>query len=249
MMKMIRVFNDYETLSQAAAKMFVDLTDQAIKTNGRFNVALSGGNTPQRLYEILATDPFREKIHWEAVHVFWGDERCVPAGDPRSNALMAQQILLRHVPVPKIHIHPILGDLPAALAATDYETELRNFFGKQPPVFDLILLGLGDNAHTASLFPHTFVLSEKERWVDAVYVAEQSMFRVTMTAPLINQAGEVIFMVSGADKAAALQSVLEGAYHPHEYPAQLIRPNGAHPIWLVDKAAAHKLVLETVEAA
>ena len=246
---MIRVFNDYEALSLAAAEMFVDLAKQAIISNGQFSVALSGGNTPHRLYETLATDPFREKVHWEAVHVFWGDERCVPLADPRSNFLMARHTLLDHVPIPADQIHPILGDLPAALAATHYETELQKFFGKQPPVFDLILLGLGDNAHTASLFPHTPVLSEKERWVDKVYVAEQSMYRVTLTAPLINQAKAVIFLVSGADKAEALQSVLEGAYHPHEYPAQLIHPNGTHPIWLVDKADAHKLIPETVEPA
>jgi 6-phosphogluconolactonase len=246
---MIRIFNDYESLSQAAAKMFADLTNQAIDSRRSFSVALSGGSTPKRLYEILAKEPYLEQVHWEAMHVFWGDERCVPAGDPRSNARMAQQILLNHVPIPANQIHPILGDLPAALGATHYETTLRDYFGNRPPVFDLILLGLGDNAHTASLFPHTSVLNEKERWVDAVYVAEQSMYRVTLTAPVINQAQEVIFLVSGAEKASALQGVLEGPHHPNEYPAQLIHPNGAHPIWLVDKAAAHKLVPETVEPA
>jgi len=246
---MIRIYNDYEELSQAAAELFVDLAARAIKSNRRFSVALSGGSTPQRLYEILASESFREKIRWECVYVFWGDERCVPLDDPRSNFLMARRTLLNYVFLPADHIHPIFGDLPAAMAANNYEIVLQNFFGKQPPVFDLILLGLGENAHTASLFPNTPVLGEKERWVNDVYVAEQSMFRVTMTAPLINQARAVIFLVSGADKATALQNVLEGAYHPHEYPAQLIQPNGAHPIWLVDKAAAHKLIPETVEPA
>ena len=246
---MIRVFNDLEALSQAAAKTFADLAKQAVASRGRFSVALSGGNTPHRLYEILATPPYQKQVPWEATHVFWGDERCVPTNDPRSNFLMAQQTLLSHVPIPEDHVHPILGDLPAALAATDYETELRDFFADQPPVFDLILLGLGENAHTASLFPHTSVLVESERWVSKIYVAEQSMYRVTMTAPLINQAREVIFLVSGVEKASALQSVLEGAYHPNEFPAQFIHPNGVHPTWLVDKAAAHKLVEETVEPA
>lgn len=246
---MIHVFNDYESLSQAAAEMFVNLANQAIDSNGRFSVALSGGSTPHRLYETLSTNSFREKVRWNAVHVFWSDERCVPMDDPRSNFLMARRTLLDHVPVQPDHVHPILGDLPAALAATHYETTLQDFFEEQAPVFDLILLGLGENAHTASLFPHTSVLDEKERWVGEVYVAEQSMYRVTMTVPLINQAREVIFLVSGANKAPALQDVLEGAYHPHEYPAQLIRPNGAHPVWLVDKSAAHKLVEETIEPA
>ena len=246
---MIRIFNDLEALSQAAAEIFADLANRAIIERGRYSVALSGGHTPRRLYEILADSPYREQIHWEAVHIFWGDERCVPADDPRSNTHMARQTLLNHVPVPANHIHPILGDLPAALAVSHYEAALQDFFGVQPPTFDLILLGLGENAHTASLFPHTSVLGESERWVSEVYVTEQSMYRITMTAPLINQAKEVIFLVSGTEKASALQSVLEGAYRPHEFPAQLIHPNGAHPIWLVDKAAAHKLVPETVEPA
>jgi 6-phosphogluconolactonase len=246
---MIRIFDDLEALSQAAAKMFMDLSNDAIALHGRFSVALSGGNTPHHLYEILAGVPYHDKIDWEDIHVFWSDERCLPADDPRNNSQMARQALLNHVPVPKSHVHPILSDLPVALAAARYEAELGEFFGVQLPVFDLILLGLGENAHTASLFPHSPALDEKEHWVDGVYVAEQSMYRVTMTAPFINQAKEVIFLVSGAQKASALQSVLEGAYHPHEYPAQLIRPNGAHPIWLVDKAAAHKLVEEIVEPA
>jgi 6-phosphogluconolactonase len=246
---MIRVFNDLEALSLAAAEMFAELANQAIATRGRFCVALSGGNTPRRLYEVLANTPVQERIHWESVHVFWGDERCVPADDPRSNFRMARKILLNHVPVPANQIHSIQGDLSPALAAAQYETELRDFFKDQPPVFDLVLLGLGENAHTASLFPHTLVLDEKEHWVKEVFVAEGGMYRVTLTAPLINQAKEVIFLVNGVDKALALQSVLEGAYQPHELPAQLIRPNGAHPIWLVDKAASHKLVPETIEPA
>lgn len=246
---MIRIFNDLETLSLAAAEMLAEMANQAVATRGRFCVALSGGNTPRRLYEILANAPFRGRIPWELVYVFWGDERCVPDDDPRNNARMARETLLDLIPVPANHIHPIRGDLSPALAATQYETDLRTFFGNQPPVFDLILLGLGENAHTASLFPRTPVLDEKERWVKEVYVAKQGMNRVTLTAPLINQARDVIFLVSGADKALALQNVLEGAYQPHKLPAQLIRPNGAHPIWLVDKAASHKLVAETVEPA
>lgn len=246
---MVQIFNDLENLSQAAAEMFAELATRASASQGRFSVALSGGHTPRRLYEILAGAPYHDQICWEDVYIFWGDERCLPADDPRSNSQMARQTLLNHVPIPASHIHPILGDLPAALAATHYEAELRDFFRVPPPAFDLILLGLGENAHTASLFPHTAVLGESERWVSDVYVAEQSMYRVTITTPLINQAREVIFLVSGAEKASALQSVLEGAYQPHEYPAQLIHPNGAHPTWLVDKAAAHKLTVETIEPA
>lgn len=241
---MVHIFKDLDELSRAAAEMFVDLVNQSIAAHGRFSLALSGGQTPRQLYGILAEAPFRERIHWQAVHIFWGDERCVPANDPRSNALMAQEALLNHVPVPSSQIHSVQGDLLPAQAAEQYEAKLRDFFGEQPPVFDLILLGLGDNGHTASLFPHTPVLDEKKRWVAEVYVAEQEMYRVTFTAPLINQAHQVIFLVSGAEKALALREVLEGAYRPQQYPAQLICPASSHPIWLVDKAAGHKLAIE-----
>jgi 6-phosphogluconolactonase len=247
MLSTIRVFDDLETLSQAAADIFVEIAGQSIASRRRFSVALSGGNTPRRFYEILASVSFRDRIQWGAVHVFWGDERCVPESDLRSNARMARQSLLDHVPIPAKNIHPMRGELPPADAAAQYESELRQFFGDQPPVLDLVLLGLGDNAHTASLFPHTLVLDEKERWVSEVYITEQDMYRVTLTAPLINQAAQVVFLVSGAEKASALQSVLEGAYQPDEYPAQLIHPNRANPIWLVDQSVGHKLALPVKE--
>lgn len=245
----VRIFKDLEGISQAAAVLFADLAAEAIAESGRFSVALSGGSTPRRLYELLAARPYRDQIQWQAVHFFWGDERCVPADDPRSNFRMAREALLDHVLAPAENIHPIQGDLPPEQAAAQYETGLRKFFGDQPPVLDLILLGMGDNAHTASLFPHTHVLNEKKRWVAEAYVAEQGMYRVTLTAPLINQARQVVFLVSGAEKAFALQNVLEGAYQPQEFPAQLIHPNGAHPIWLLDKAASHKLMVEKNEEA
>jgi 6-phosphogluconolactonase len=245
---MIRVFKDLEGVSQAAARIFADIADQATASRGRFSVALSGGQTPRRLYEILSTLPLRDQIHWETTHIFWGDERCVLANDPRCNAWMARQVLLNRVPIPADNIHPIQGDLPPEQAAVQYESALRKYFGNQSPVFDLVLLGMGDNAHTASLFPHTPVLDEKERWVSNVHVPGQDMDRVTMTAPLINQADQVVFMVSGMEKAHALQSVLEGIYQPHDFPAQLIRPNGGHPIWLVDRPASHKLSVETEDS-
>lgn len=246
---MIRIFNDYESLSRGAAAVVVDLADQAIEARGRFSIALSGGHTPKRTYEILASEPLRKNVNWESVQVFWGDERCVPPDDPRNNARIAWETFLASVPIPKGQIHPVQSDLPPAKAAARYESELKSFFGEHPPVFDLILLGLGENAHTASLFPHTPVLNEKNSWAAEVYITALDMYRVTLTAPLINQAREVVFLVSGAEKAPALQNVLEGAYHPHDYPAQLIRPNGAHPTWLVDKAAAHKLVTLKIESA
>jgi 6-phosphogluconolactonase len=244
---MIRIFNDLEALSQAAAELFTVQSRQAGLICGRFSVALSGGETPRRLYEILATKPYRERIHWNKVHVFWSDERCVPANDPRSNARMARETLLNHVPIPPENIHPIVCDQSPQQAASLYEKELKGFFSTQNPNFHLVLLGLGGNGHTASLFPHTPVLNDKEKWVSDVYVKELDMYRVTFTAPFINQASQVVFLVSGADKAQVLEEVLEGSYRPHELPAQLIRPNGIHPTWLVDRGASHKLTMSEEE--
>ncbi len=238
---MIRVYNDLEALSQAAAELFTLQSRVASLVCGRFTVALSGGETPRRMYEILAGPPYTDRIHWKEVHVFWSDERCVPGDDPRNNSLMARHALLDHVPIPPENIHPILCDVSPPQAAIAYEKELQEFFSTSNPNFHLVFLGLGTNGHIASLFPHTSVLNEKERWVTDVYVKELEMFRVTFTAPYINQAGQVAFLVSGADKAQVLEDVLEGPYQPAELPAQLIRPAGFHPLWLVDKAASHKL--------
>ncbi|MDD2922853.1 MAG: 6-phosphogluconolactonase [Anaerolineales bacterium] len=234
---MIRVFDNLESISQAAAEIFVEAASEAIAARGRFSVALSGGSAPHRLHEILASESFREQVNWKSVHAFWGDERCVPPDDLRSNFRMARETLLNHVPIPAENIHAVHGELNPSQAAAQYESELKKYFGVEQPVFDLIFLGMGDNAHTASLFPHTPVLNEKEKWVADVYVKELDMYRVTFTAPLINQADQIVFLVSGVDKAHALHEVIEGAYHPQEVPAQLIR----HPLWLVDQAASHKL--------
>ena len=246
---MIRIFDDLEGISQAAAELLVEAANEAIHERGRFSVALSGGNTPRRLHQLLSESPFREQVAWQHVHFFWGDERCVPPDDARSNYRMAKETLFDTLNTPAENIHRIQGELPPEAAVQQYETELRSFFGDEAPIFDLILLGLGDNAHTASLFPHTAVLNETTRRVADVYVAELDVHRITLTAPLINQARDVVFLVSGADKAPAIQQVLEGSYKPHEYPAQLIRPERTRPIWLLDHAAAHKLLTETLETA
>jgi 6-phosphogluconolactonase len=245
--EMIRVYNDLESLSQAAAELFTVQSRQASLNCGRFSVALSGGETPRRLYELLAASPYADRIHWNEVHVFWSDERFVPEDDPRSNSRMARQVLLDKVPIPPDHIHPIHCDQSPQQAAIQYEQELRDFFSTQNPTFHLVLLGLGANGHIASLFPHTQVLDEKDRWVSEVYINELKMHRITFTAPFINQASQVVFLVSGADKAQVLENVLEGFYQPRELPAQLIRPEGKHPIWLVDRSASHKLTAQTAD--
>jgi len=245
---MIRRYKDLEAISRAAAEIFVEEAADAVSARGRFAVALSGGETPRRLYNLLAESPIRENIEWKAVHVFWGDERCVPDDDPRSNARMARLSLLDHVPLPSENIHPITCDRPPQEAAVQYEAEIRTFFGTDAPAFDLVLLGLGDNAHTASIFPHTPVLDENDRWVAEVYVPEQDMHRITLTAPVINQARQVLFLVSGPGKAGALQQVLQGPFRPYDFPAQLIRTKAGQALWLVDRDAAGKLGLALEES-
>jgi 6-phosphogluconolactonase len=237
-MSMIWVYDNIHSLSQAAAGLFSQLARQAVQDHGKFSVALSGGHTPCHTYELLASEAFYSRIPWAQVHVFWGDERCVPPDDPRSNARMARQAFLSRVPIPPDQIHPISCAQKPAEAGTRYEAVLRGFFGDQSPRFDLILLGLGENGHTASLFPNTSVLEEEERWVAEVYVAEQKMHRLTLTASLINQAATVAFLVAGAGKSQVLQQVLEGQADPKRLPAQLIRPENGQLMWLVDKEAA-----------
>jgi 6-phosphogluconolactonase len=237
----IQVYPDLESLSRAAAELLVMQANQAVAARGRFSVALSGGSTPRRTYELLAAPPLKGQAPWDRVHVFWGDERCVPLDDPRSNARLAQAAWLDHVPIPKDQIHPLDCSQAPAAAARHYEAQLRKFFAGRPPRLDLVLLGLGDNGHTASLFPGTPALEEKARWAAAVSLARPDLDRVTLTAPLINQAARVVFLVAGKSKAEVLQEVLHGPRDPGRLPAQLIQPQTGDLLWLVDLAAAARL--------
>ena len=235
---MIQVYADIEALSLGAAGLFADQARRAVEARGRFAVLLAGGETPRRTYELLSTPRFRESIPWSAVHIFWGDERSVPPDDRRSNALMARRALLDHVPVPPKQIHPIPWGGSPSDAAEEYEKLLRAFFAPAPPRFDLVFLGLGENGHTASLFPGTAALKERERWVAEVYLAEEGLHRITLTAPAINQAVLAVFLVSGGGKAAMLQEVLEGTADPFLIPSKLIKPEQGELLWLIDREAA-----------
>lgn len=292
---MIEVFADPEALSAAAAELFVRQANNAVAARGRFVASLSGGSTPKRVFELLAQPPLRDRVPWPRVHLFWGDERCVSADDPRSNYRMTKLALLDHVPIPPAQVHPIDGSLPPAESARQYESLLKSFFGAAPPRFDLVFLGLGENGHTASLFPHTPVLAEKSRWVrevnildidqltrstsdmpallkelerdfeiaftpdqrrniktaaDALAAAEQELRkkqqvieRVTMTAPLLNQATLIAFLAAGAGKAKVLRKVIEGPcpemlLDTQRLPAQLIHPDSDELRWMLDRAAA-----------
>ena len=239
----IRVFEDPETLSRGAAEFIVGVAREAVAGRGRFSVALSGGGTPRRTYELLAQPHFRDEVDWARSHIFWGDERCVAPDDPRSNARLAKGALLDHVPVPAGQVHPMDCRPSPAAGAQCYEALLREFFAPGEPRFDLILLGLGENGHTASLFPGAPVLAETKRWVAAVYVAEQDLRRLTLTAPLINQAQAVAFLVAGAAKAAVVREVIAGPWDPKRLPAQLIRPESGQLHWLLDQASAGSLRL------
>jgi len=243
----IDVFPDREKLIQAAAEHVVRLASESITEKGRFTVALSGGSTPRPLYTLLATDRYSQRIDWQEVHVFWGDERCVPSDSSQSNYQMVRETLLDAVPIPASNVHRIHGEEDPEDAAAAYEKELRAFFGVNSTDgsprsgFDLILLGMGDNGHTASLFPGSPAVNERQRWVIAQYVGVVSMWRITLTPVVINAAKNIIFIVSGAEKAEPLHSVLEGFFQPEVLPAQIIRPARGRLLWLVDKAAAGRL--------
>jgi 6-phosphogluconolactonase len=243
---MIKVYRDLQALSQAAARLFAVEAHRATETRGSFAVLLAGGETPRRAYELLAKQPLAGMVPWEQVHIFWGDERYVPADDPRSNARMARQAFLDHVPVHASQVHPIPYRHSPRASAVEYEDTLRTFFTVGPPRFDMVFLGLGANGHIASIFPGTHAAEERERWVTEVYVAEQDSYRITLTAPVINRAALVAFIVAGEEKATILRETLEGTRTPRRIPAQLIRPTNGTLLWLVDREAARLLQPKTL---
>jgi 6-phosphogluconolactonase len=235
---MMRVAADPEALSREAAALFADAAQKAVSARGCFVAALSGGHTPRRAYQLLAGPPFRDQVPWDRVHVFWGDERCVPLNDPRSNAGWALKNFLSRVPIPEDQVHPLACAGDPQGAAWGYEKQLREFFGGGPPRLDLVFLGLGADGHTASLFPAHPVLKEKERWVVPVSGPGLDLHRVTLTTALFNQARLAAFLVAGPDKAWVLREVLAGPREPRRWPAQLIHPANGEVLWLVDREAA-----------
>ena len=234
---------DTGALYRAAAGHFVRRARAAVQARGRFTVALSGGSTPRALYSLLALDQtLRLGVPWDKVFFFWGDERHVPPDHAESNYGMAYAQLLSKVPVPEVNVQRFLGEQPdAELSAQRYERELQAFFQLSPgqvPRFDLVLLGLGADGHTASLFPGTMAVKESQRLVSANWISELRSHRFTLTIPVFNNAACVIFLVTGADKAPALRSVLEDLPEAAPLPARLIRPQDGELVWLVDRAAA-----------
>lgn len=235
----VEIFDSLESLSRAAAQLFAATAEIAIKASGRFTVALSGGGTPRRTYELLAEPKLGPSIPWQSVHVYWGDERCVPPDDPRSNARMARRALLEHVPIPKDQVHPIRWMDDPLAAAADYEAMLRRNFAEALPRLDLILLGLGEDGHTASLFPGSPLLDESQAWVAAVPSKDPP--RVTLTYPVLNNAGTLAFLVSGHGKADVLHNVIDGGDAGELLPASRVKPVHGTLRLLVDREAASRL--------
>lgn len=236
----VRVFDSAAELTRAAAEQVASFAEAAASERGRFTWALSGGSTPRDLYRALASPPYIERLPWNAIHLFWGDERCVPPDHPESNYRMAKEAMIDRAPVPPENVHRIRAEMPdAAAAAAMYEDALRAFFhldsAEARPDFDLMLLGLGKDAHTASLFPESPILHERGRLVAAPWVERLRTFRITLTPPALNAARHTLFLVSGGEKAAALRAVLSGERDPLRLPAQIVEGN---VLWLVDRTAA-----------
>ena len=237
----LQLFNNADDLSAAAAKWIADCISATLQKQDRFTIVLSGGSTPKKLHTLLAASPYREQIEWNRLHIFWGDERAVPLDDVRNNARMAFDTLLDQVPIPRNQVHIMNTALDPESAADEYERILRRYFDETGPTFDLVLLGMGDDGHTLSLFPGKPVVHETHKWVTAYFLREQNMFRITLTAPVVNRAHKVAFLVAGAGKANALKEVIEGDFRPDTYPSQLIDPEEGEVYWFLDRDAAAML--------
>lgn len=249
----LHVYKNGEELSSAVAKWIADRISETLTKKQRFTIAFSGGSTPQRLHKILAASPYKEQIDWSKLHIFWGDERAVPFEDSRNNAKMAYDTLLDFVPVPASQIHVMRTDIAPEQSAAEYEKILHQYFGpsagegngsstgSSSESFDLVLLGMGDDGHTLSLFPGTEVVHEETAWAKAFFLKAQDMYRITLTKAIVNRSACIAFLTTGAGKAHALKEVLKGAYNPDLYPSQEIRPLTGELHWFVDEAATSML--------
>ena len=240
----VRVLETASEVARVAREEIVRAAKASIEARGRFTVVLSGGSTPKALYASLSG----KDVEWGKVHLYFGDERCVPPDRQESNFKMAQEALLLRVKIPPENVHRIQGEMETAeAAAAQYEEELKRAFGAGdgPPHFDLVLLGLGTDGHTASLFPGSSALEEKERWVASTWIAKLARNRITMTFPVLNRAALVIFLVAGDEKAEAARRAIEGAPAGLEVPARRVDPPGGRVLWLLDRLAASKLTVKS----
>jgi 6-phosphogluconolactonase len=248
-MQRVRVLPDTDQVAEAAVDLFIHAAVTAIERQGFFSVGLSGGSTPSRMYHLLASPVYQKQLDWQKVHFFWGDERCVPPNDSRSNYHLANELLLDHLLISPGNIHQIRGELLCGEGALQYENELRAFFGAKSlntlkNTFDLLLLGIGDDGHTASLFPGSPALKIRDRWVVGVEhrnPPDPPVDRISLTLAAINASLLVVFLVTGANKAHILARVLEPTLDQSPLPASLVHPRDGELIWLLDAAAASEL--------
>jgi len=245
----IKVFSDLEVMSHKAAEIFIDISRSCITSRVKFSVAISGGFTPRRLYTLLASKYYCSQVDWQHTHLFWVDERCVSKEHEESNFRTAFDTLISKVPIPEGNIHRIKGEEAPDQAARDYEEELWKFFGMPGlPIFDLIILGMGEDGHTASLFPGSKTLEETIRLAVPVYLEKQNRNRISLTLPVLNNAAQIIFLVAGCPKAIVLAEILGDGEKKGRFPAGLITPLHGNMTWLIDREAAGKLVgLESYE--
>ncbi|MEO8819851.1 MAG: 6-phosphogluconolactonase [Ginsengibacter sp.] len=237
----LHIFDNKEILSDNLAEWICDLVTETLKEQQSFSMVLSGGETPKVLYQKLASEKYKSRIDWPSVRIFWGDERVVPFTDERNNAKMAFELLLNHVDVPPSQIHIMRTDIEPNFAVTEYRKMLHTYFDSTHHSFDLVLLGMGDDGHTLSLFPGSQIIDDNYHWVNSVYNEKQEMYRITLMPVIVNKAKKIVFMIDGEKKAAVLEQVLEGVKTPSELPAQLIAPETGELHWFLDKDTSKNL--------
>jgi 6-phosphogluconolactonase len=237
----LHIFKTKEEMSDQLASWMCDLIGESLKNQEFFTLVLSGGETPKLLYKQLVSSKYKEKINWKRIHIFWGDERVVPFTDDRNNAKMAYELLIDHLDIPATQVHIIRTDIEPNFAVDEYRKMLHTYFDHTPRSFDLVLLGMGDDGHTLSLFPDSPIIEEQTHWVNAVFTKKQEMYRITLMPLLVNRSSNIAFMVDGGKKANILQQVLEGEYTPTKLPAQIINPKEGELHWFLDEAVAKDL--------
>ncbi len=249
----VHIFESLEEIAKGAAQRIALIAEECIKTQGRFNFVLSGGKTPRRLYELLASEKFKDRIKWNKTHIFFGDERCVPPEDEESNYRMAQEALLSHVPIKPENVHRMPGELAPAKGALNYALTIEQAMEGEFPIFDCVLLGMGLDGHIASIFPQTEALEETDAWVTCTESPKEPKDRITMTLPLINAANNIIFLLAGEDKAEVLTKVYRyqnstlaerqnQVVSAFDLPASFVIPSEGQVYWFVDRSAARELV-------
>ena len=239
----INVFINKDILCNSLALWIIDLINSTLINQEFFTLVLSGGETPKTLFKKLASEDLKNKVDWKRIHLFWGDERVVPFTDDRNNAKMAYEILIDHLDIPATQVHTMRTDIEPSFAATEYDKILHQFFTNTIKSFDFVLLGMGDDGHTLSLFPGSDIIEENnpDEWVKSVYNEEQQIYRITLMPSIVNLSSNIVFMVEGSKKAMVLKDVVEGNYMPKKLPSQIIKPANGQLYWFLDEEAAKNL--------